>query len=90
MLCFSQLFFPRAMLTERQHDLLDSIGKAYGYFGGVPLTGAVDNAKAVVSRAHRYDPDIHREFGHFCEHFACSLQRSVKSSRSSGCMFGVV
>jgi transposase len=68
-LCFSQLFFPRATLTERQHDLLDSIGEAYGYFGGVPLTSAVDNAKAAVSRAHRYDPDIHREFAHFCEHF---------------------
>ena len=68
-LCFSQLFCPRATLTEKQNDLLDSIGEAYAYFGGVPLTSAVDNAKAAVSRAHRYDPDIHREFAHFCEHF---------------------
>jgi hypothetical protein len=68
-LCFSQLFFPRATLSEKQSDLLDSIAEAYSYFGGVPLTSAVDNARAAVSRAHRYDPDIHREFAHFCNHF---------------------
>jgi len=68
-LCFSQLFFPRATLSEKQPDLLESASSAYRYFGGVPLTSAVDNAKAAVSRAHRYDPDIHREFAHFCEHF---------------------
>ncbi len=68
-LCFSQLFYPRATLSEKQGDLLDSIAEAYTYFGGVPLTSAVDNAKAAVTRAHRYDPDINREFTHFCDHF---------------------
>jgi transposase len=67
-LSFSQLFFPRATLTEKQGDLLRSIAEAYGYFGGVALTTAVDNAKALVSRAHRYDPDLNREFAHFAEH----------------------
>lgn len=68
-LCFSQLFFARATLSEKQGDLLDSVAQAFTYFGGVPLTSAVDNAKAAVSKAHRYDPDINREFTHFCEHF---------------------
>lgn len=68
-LCFSQLFYARATHTERQSDLLESIGKAYSYFGGVPHTSAVDNAKAAVNKAHRYDPDIHREFAYLCEHF---------------------
>ena len=69
-LCFSQYFFPRATLTEKQGDLLRSIGDAYSYFQGVPLTSAVDNAKAAVSRADRYDPDLNKEFAHFCEHYA--------------------
>ena len=68
-LCFSQLFFARATLTEKQGDLLGSVGKAYNYFGGVPLTTAFDNAKAAVHRPHRYDPDINREFMHFCDHY---------------------
>ena len=68
-LCFSQLFFPRATLSERREDLLQSMANAYSYFGGVPLTSAVDNAKACVSRAHRYDPDLNPEFAFFCEGF---------------------
>jgi transposase len=68
-LCFSQLFFPRATLSEKQDDLLGSVAAAYRYFGGVPLTSALDNAKAAVHKAHRYDPDINREFAHFCDHF---------------------
>lgn len=65
---FSQIFFPRATLTEKQGDLLRSLAEAYSYFGGVSLTTAVDNAKALVSRAHRYDPDLNKEFAHFAEH----------------------
>jgi len=68
-LCFSQLFFPKATLTERQEDLFSGISDAFSYFGGVPLTTAVDNAKATVHRPHRYDPDLNKEFAHFCEHF---------------------
>jgi len=68
-LAFSQLFFPCATHTEKQPDLFASISHAYAYFGGVPMTSAVDNAKAAVNKAHRYDPDIHREFAHFSDHF---------------------
>lgn len=68
-LSFSQLFFPRATLSEKQSDLLRSVSESFRYFGGIPLTTAFDNAKAAVHRPHRYDPDINREFQHFCEHF---------------------
>ena len=68
-LCFSQLFFAKATLTEQQGDLLDSIADAFSYFGGVPHTTIVDNAKASVYRAHRYDPDFNPEFAKFCEHY---------------------
>jgi transposase len=69
-LCFSQMFYARATHTERQEDLLTSVALAYEYFGGVPLTTAFDNAKAAVTKAHRYDPDINPEFAMFCEHFS--------------------
>lgn len=68
-LCFSQIFFARASTNERQEDWLRGIAAAYEYFRGVPQTTAVDNAKALVARADRYDPDINREFAHFCESF---------------------
>jgi hypothetical protein len=69
-LCFSQMFYARATRTERQEDLLTSVALAYEFFGGVPLTTAFDNAKAAVTKAHRYDPDINPEFAMFCEHFS--------------------
>jgi transposase len=68
-LCFSQLFFAKATLTEQQSDLLSGIADSFAYFGGVPHTTMVDNAKASVYRAHRYDPDINPEFAKFCEHY---------------------
>lgn len=67
--CFSQLFFPYATCTERQPDFIEGIRASYEYFGGVPLTTAFDNAKAAVTRTHRYDPDVHKELDHFFEHY---------------------
>lgn len=67
-LCFSQLFFCRATISEKQEDLLRSVAESFSYFGGVPHTCAFDNTKAAVNRPHRYDPDIHKEFTLFCGH----------------------
>lgn len=68
-LCFSQLFFAKATLTEQQNDLLSGIADSFAYFSGVPHTTMVDNAKASVYKAHRYDPDVNPEFAKFCEHY---------------------
>jgi hypothetical protein len=68
-LCFSQLFYAEATLTEQQIHMLPATANAFTYFGGVPGTWAVDNAKTTVTRAHRYDADLNPEFQRFCEHY---------------------
>lgn len=68
-LCFSQLLFIRVTEDEKQPSFLSSVARSYEYFGGVPHTTAVDNAKAQVSRAHRYDADINPEFFKFANHY---------------------
>lgn len=68
-LCFSQLLFIRVTENEKQPAFLDSVARSYEYFGGVPHTTAVDNAKAQVTRAHRYDADINPEFFKFANHY---------------------
>jgi transposase len=68
-LCFSQLFYAQATRTEKQVDMLGALAQSFAFFGGVAHTTAVDNAKAQVTRAHRYDPDINPEFFRFAEHF---------------------
>jgi hypothetical protein len=45
------------------------VARAFDYFGGVPETVAVDNARAQVTSAHRYDADINPEFFKFANHF---------------------
>ena len=68
-LCFSQLLFIRITADEKQTSFLSSVAKSYEYFGGVPHTTAVDNAKAQVTRAHRYDADLNPEFFNFANHY---------------------
>ena len=65
-LCFSQLFFPYATHSEKKGDILTATAKAFQYFGGVPMTCVIDNAKTLVTRAHQYDPDLNKEFALFC------------------------
>lgn len=68
-LSFSQLLFIRVTPDETQSSFFDGVGRSYSYFGGVPLTTAVDNAKAQVTKAHRYDADINPEFFKFANHY---------------------
>lgn len=67
-LCFSQFLYIEATRKEKQSDWLNGIAASFRYFGGVPETLGMDNAKALVVRAHRYDPDYNPELYHFCEH----------------------
>lgn len=71
-LCFSQLLFIRITEDEKQISFLNSVARSFEYFGGVPATVAVDNAKAQVTRAHRYDADINPEFFKFANHYGTS------------------
>jgi transposase len=68
-LCFSQLIYMEATETEKQGDFLCALANAYEYFGGVPQTTVVDNAKVGVTKADRYDADLNPEFQRFCEHY---------------------
>lgn len=68
-LCFSQRFYAQATPHEKQSDWLTGLQGGFEYFGGVTKTLVIDNAKALVSEASWWDPDLNREFFKFCEHF---------------------
>lgn len=67
-LCFSQLFYAEATLTQRKADFLMSLWRSYVYWGGVPHLTTSDCLKSAVSRADRYDPDLNPDFSAFCNH----------------------
>jgi transposase len=68
-LCFSQLLYIRVTPNEKQEWFLSSVARSFEYFKGIPSTVAVDNAKAQVTSAHRYDADINPEFFKFANHY---------------------
>ena len=81
-LAFSQLLYVEATHSEKQLDFLSAFARSFTYFGGVPATAMVDNAKVGVSKAARYDPDFQPEFTYFCEHFSTAhLAAQVKSPK---------
>ena len=47
---FSRRIFAKAYLQETQTEWLDGLESAFAYFGGVPSTVLMDNAKALVSQ----------------------------------------
>lgn len=69
MLCFSQKLYIEATYSQRQEEWLLSVQNAFYYFGGVIQTLGFDNAKALVGKSDRYDPDINPELLKFSEHF---------------------
>lgn len=57
----------RRCTTEKQGDLFNGLSRSFKYFGGVAKTTVFDNAKAQVTKAHRYDADLNAEFSYFCD-----------------------
>ena len=65
----SQLFYSQATLTEKQVDVFNSLSRGFEKFGGVTETLVFDNAKAQVTQADRYDPQLNPEFIRFCDSY---------------------
>lgn len=92
-LCFSQKFYVEATHSEKQPDLLNSTANSFTYFGGVPHTLVFDNAKTATTQAHRYDPDLNKEYVRFCEHYGTApvqaRPRKPKDKNLIECTLGV-
>ena len=55
----SSYTFAEATWTQTLPDWTASHGRAFELFGGCPQLVVPDNLRSTVSRAHRYEPDIH-------------------------------
>ena len=72
-LCHSRMFFPMATPDEKQGSWLSGVRGGFRYFSGVTETLVVDNAKAAVTAADWFDPDLNPEFCNFCHHYGTAL-----------------
>lgn len=90
-LVFSQLFYAEATESQQQLEWFRGVEGAFRYFGGVTETVVSDNAKPLVGRANRYDPDINPEYWKFSEAMGFApLPARPRSPRDKGTMEGAL
>ena len=63
-LSFSRKGYSEAVFSQNTESFLRCLENAFRHFGGVPKILNVDNLKAAVLRADRFDPDINPKFRH--------------------------
>jgi transposase len=66
---YSGLTFVRALTSQKQEEFISCLNKALVFFGGVPVQLRVDNLKAGVIKADRYEPGFNKLLSLFCEHY---------------------
>lgn len=69
----SQLTYVEATNGQKKEDWIRATENAFRYFGGVTRAVVPDNAKAVVTKACRYEPDINPEYADFACHYGTTI-----------------
>jgi hypothetical protein len=72
-LSFSRKGYSEAVRRLTTESFIRSLENAFWALGGVPKTVVFDNAKAVVSQADWYDPEINPKIVEFCRHYQFTL-----------------
>ena len=68
-LSHSRKSYSEAVRRQTTEDFIRCLENAFHHFGGVPRTLVVDNLKAAVIKADRFDPDLNPKLQAFCEHY---------------------
>jgi len=66
--------------SQKLRDLISGLEEAWAFFGGVPRRVIVDNLKAAVTKADRYDPEFQRTFNAYAKHHGFVIDAAVPQS----------
>lgn len=64
-LVYSRHQYVHVAFSQKVADLIEGLEDAWEFFGGVPSRVVVDNLKAAVTKADRYDPVFSRTFAEY-------------------------
>lgn len=67
-LVFSRHQYVHVSHGQQLDDLIDGLEEAWEFFGGVPARVVLDNLKAAVLKADRYEPVFQRTFNEYARH----------------------
>jgi transposase len=65
----SNYTFACATPGQTQQDWLSALARALSFIRGVPQLIVPDNARALVSKADRYEPELNRTTQQFAHHY---------------------
>ena len=63
--------------TQTVVELIEGLENAWEFFGGVPARVVLDNLKAAVTKADRYDPIFQRTFAEYAEYRGFIIDAAV-------------
>ncbi len=63
--------------SQRLPDLIEGLEDAFAFFGGVTARVVLDNLKAAVTKADRYDPTFQRTFAEYARHRGFVIDAAV-------------
>lgn len=66
--------YMECMPSQKTEDWIRGSENSIHYFGGVPISIVPDNAKAVVSKANKYEPKINPHYQAFAEHYSTVIR----------------
>lgn len=69
----SHYTFVEACKSQKQEDFIISCRNALQFYGGVPKAIVSDNLKSAVTRSHKHEPVINRNFKEFARHYDCVI-----------------
>jgi transposase len=72
-LSYSRKGYSEAVRRLTTESFIRSLENAFWALGGVPKVVVFDNAKAVVSQADWYDPELNPKIVEFCRHYQTTL-----------------
>jgi len=67
-LVYSRHQYVHVTHSQKLSDLIEGLEDAWAFFGGVPVRVVLDNLKAAVTKADRYDPVFQRTFAEYARY----------------------
>lgn len=67
-LCYSRHQYVHFTHNQKLTDLIDGLEDAWEFFGGITIRVVIDNLRAAVTKADRYDPAFQRTFDEYADH----------------------
>jgi transposase len=72
-LSYSRKAYSEVVYRQTTENFIRCLENAFHHFGGVPQTVVIDNLKAPVSKADRFDPELNPKIQSFCTHYGTTI-----------------